>query len=150
MRAGEIGTVGDQACQVGPVDVAHGDVEQAVDLAEVVERHDVCVVDRGGVAGLVDEPLAELRILGEVLGDDLEGDLAAEADVGGAVHHAHAALAEHPVDPVVPEASPGEILRHAPEPNVLPARLASGSHYLLGLSGLTPGREVRFSVPAHR
>jgi hypothetical protein len=70
------------------------------------------VVDGRGVARLVDEPLPELRVLGEVLGDDLERDLATEADVRGAVHHTHATLAEHTVDPVVPQATPGEVLRH--------------------------------------
>ena len=55
-----------ERAQVGPVDVPHRDVEQtvgvaAVDLAGVVDRDDVRVVEPGRALRLAHEPLAEAR-----------------------------------------------------------------------------------------
>jgi hypothetical protein len=102
--------------QVGALDVAHCDVEPAVDLVEVVQRHHVRVIDCGGVAGLVHEPFAELRISAQRLTDDLERDGAAQPHVGGPVEHAHPTAADHAVDAVVAETTPGEVLWHATQP----------------------------------
>lgn len=104
-------TAVDHAREVGPLDVAHRDVEVTVGLIEVVQRDDVGVVDRGRVAGLVDEAFAELAVGGQRLVDDLERDAATQAGVGGAVEDAHAAAADDPVDAEVTETLPGQVLR---------------------------------------
>jgi hypothetical protein len=44
------------------------------------------------------EPCEALRVLGEGLGEDLDRDVALEPHVGGAIHGAHAALAERADD----------------------------------------------------
>ncbi len=49
-------------------------------------------------AGLALEPLLQIRIRGDMLGQHLDGDGAVEAGVGGFVHLAHAARAEGGVD----------------------------------------------------
>src|SRR5699024_9391795 len=87
------------------------DVQHSVELAEIVNRHDVGVIDRRGVTSLVDEPLAELRIRAEMLTDHLQRHFTAEPHIRGAVHHTHATLAEHAVDAIVAEFGPDEIPR---------------------------------------
>ncbi len=57
-----------EGAQIGPVDVSHRDVEQpvrvaAVDLAGVVDRNDVRVVEPGRALRLAREPLAKARIV---------------------------------------------------------------------------------------
>ena len=94
-----------ERAQVGPVDVPHRDVEQtvgvaAVDLACVVDRDDVRVVEPGRALRLSHEPLAEARVVRQRRRQHLEGDLAAEAHVLGEIDDAHAAAAEQGLDPV--------------------------------------------------
>ena len=119
----------DPARQIRTVDKPHRDVQHSVEFAEVVDRHDVGVIDRRGVASLVDEPLAKLRIRPEVLADDLQRHLAAEPHIRGAVHHTHTALAEHTVDAIVAEFGPDEV----------PRRVASHT-----------GRIIRAALTPHR
>ena len=78
------------------LDVAHGDVEEPVgiapfDLAGVVDRDHVGVVELGRPLRLADEPLAEAVVVRKRRGEHLEGNLAAEAHVLGEVHDAHPA-----------------------------------------------------------
>ena len=54
--------------QVAAGDVPHGDVEDAVRLARLEDRHDVRVVDRGGHPGLVGEAAAGRCRCGPVRG----------------------------------------------------------------------------------
>jgi hypothetical protein len=84
----------DQAAQVDAVDVLHGDVEQPVRLAGVVDRHHVGVGDLPAKAGLAQEAGAEGLVVGEVLAQQLERDVPPEAELLGAVHDAHAAPAD--------------------------------------------------------
>ena len=49
--------------QAGALDVAHGEVELAVDLARVVDLDDVRVAERGREARLAQEPFAERLVL---------------------------------------------------------------------------------------
>jgi hypothetical protein len=65
-----------------------------------VDRADVRVLERGRGARLALEPLERLRVRGNVLGEELQGDLAPESQVLGAVNDAHAAAAELLDDPV--------------------------------------------------
>jgi hypothetical protein len=86
--------------QVLALDVLHREVEQAVDLARVVDGDDVRMLQGGGDPGLAREPLAEAGGLGEVRRDDLDGGPPAQVQVLGAVDHAHAAAADPLLDPV--------------------------------------------------
>jgi len=83
------------------VEQLHHDELLALVLADVVNRADVRVVERRGHARLASEPIERLRVGGEIRGQELQRDLAAQADVFGAVHHAHAARAEPLQDLVV-------------------------------------------------
>jgi hypothetical protein len=74
---------------------------------DVVERADVRVVERGDRLRLALEARAHLGIGGEVLGQHLDRDVAAEAGVRGTEHLAHAARAERGGDLVRAEAGAG-------------------------------------------
>ena len=90
----------DQRAQVGPLDVAHRDVEQPVLLARVADREHVRVLDRGGGARLALEALAEVLVARELRLDQFQGDRDVERQVLGLVDHTHSALTRHPFDPV--------------------------------------------------
>ena len=76
-------------------------------IADVVERADVRVVQRGDGAGLALEPLLQVRIGRDMLGQHLDGDGAVQAGVGGLVDLTHAAGAEGGVDLVGAEGGAG-------------------------------------------
>ena len=75
--------------------------------ADVVDGEDVGVVEGGDGAGLELEALEAVGVGGDVVVEDLEGDVAAEAGVAGAVDLAHAAGPEQLDDLVRPEADSG-------------------------------------------
>ena len=63
-------------------------------LADLVDRHDVRMIQLRGGLGFRMEPLHFLAT-GELAGEDqLEGDDAVEADLAGAINRAHAAAGE--------------------------------------------------------
>jgi hypothetical protein len=97
------GAAREQLLELGAVDVAHGDVQLAGDLAGVVDRDDVRVVDRGGEAGLAQEALAEALVLRELGGEDLQRDRPLEREVVGAEHDSHPAAADEGLQPVAGE-----------------------------------------------
>ena len=80
---------------------------RAVLTADVVERADVRVVERGDRAGFALEPLAELRVAGEVRRQDLDRDGAIETRVARLVDLAHPARAERRHDFVRTESRTG-------------------------------------------
>ena len=63
-----------------------GDQVGHVALAPVVHRHDVRVVEAGGVVRLGPEPLEELGVVGQRVVQHLDRDATAEHDVVGEVH----------------------------------------------------------------
>ena len=89
--------------QVGALDEAHVDVEQAVDLAVVVDRDDVRFAQLGRQRGLPLEPRAELAVLRHLPREPLEGDDAVAALVPRTEHLAHSAAADQALEPVVTE-----------------------------------------------
>ena len=97
----------EQLLELGAVDVAHGDVQLAGDLAGVVDRDDVRVVDRCGQAGLAEEALAEALVLRELGGEDLQRDRPLECQVVGAVDDPHPAPADQRLEAVA-----GELAAH--------------------------------------
>src|SRR5439155_11637447 len=60
-------------------------------LADIVERADARVLERGNRTRFALEPLFELRIGSAMLGQNLDGDDAIQAGVASAVHFSHPA-----------------------------------------------------------
>jgi hypothetical protein len=100
---GERPFLGEQRLQVVAVDETHRDVQHAVGLARLVDRDHVRVVERGCELGLAQEPLPEPLVLGELRRQELEGDIALQARVMGAVDDAHATASDERLDPVAEE-----------------------------------------------
>ena len=83
---------------------------QEVDAAVFLNReqgHDVWVIEPGDGLRLALEPRETLRISGCFGGQDLQGDIAFEPGVAGAVDLAHAPLAEQIDDLVVSQPASG-------------------------------------------
>ena len=59
-------SIGDDSLQVATFDQPHVHVQAAVDLTEVVDRHDVRLVESRGGVGLAAESLVERRIVRQV------------------------------------------------------------------------------------
>src|SRR6185295_10527095 len=66
--------------------------------ADVVDRHDVRMVELARRAGLALEAAEAVLVLGERLGQDLDRDVPLQPGVPGAVDLAHPACAEEGVD----------------------------------------------------
>jgi hypothetical protein len=86
-------------------DALHGDPRDAVRRPDVVDRHDVRVVQRGGRAGLFLEALEPFLVRSERGRKDLDRDVAPEPGVPRAIDLSHAARAERREDLVRPEPS---------------------------------------------
>ena len=63
------------------------------DSVDLVDRADVCMVQRGRGPGLTLEAAESLRIVGKIVGKELQSDVATELQVFRLVHHAHATAA---------------------------------------------------------
>jgi len=87
--------------QVGAVDQPHGDIEPAIDFADVVDRYDVGIVEACCGAGFAAEPLVEVGVLGEVRKQHLQRDDAVDRAVVGTP--AHPAAAQQLDEPVAAE-----------------------------------------------
>ena len=77
-----------------PLDQLHDEEGLALVLVHVVHGTDVGVVQGGGGTGFALEPLQALRVLGILLGQELEGHAAAEPGVLGLVDDPHAAASQ--------------------------------------------------------
>src|SRR5205823_4547783 len=81
----------------------HGQIVDAVDLADIEDRADVGVLDAGRRSRLAVETLQLLRIEDGIEVRDLESHAPPELDVLGQVDGPHAALAEFVEDAVASE-----------------------------------------------
>jgi hypothetical protein len=107
------------ALQVAADDVAHRDEQLPVGLAGLEYGDDVRVVQRRGQPGLPDEPLPELLVVRQLRGEQLQGDLAPQPHVLGAVDHRHATAPDQGLDPVAGDLGTWLLLGHvAPWPPV--------------------------------
>jgi hypothetical protein len=79
----------------------HHDEKMAVVLADLVNGADVGVVQRRRSAGLAAETFESLGIVGGAVGQELEGDKAAQLGVFSFVDHTHSAATEQFDDAVV-------------------------------------------------
>ena len=108
----------------------HLEERRVAHLLEPVQRGDVGMIERGEHAGLALEPALVLRIVRRQLVQDLDGDLAAQPDVLGAIHLAHASGAEGREDPVrADRAAWGETQRIALDRGLYRRRADAGSCY---------------------
>ncbi|MBB4662046.1 hypothetical protein BDZ31_001619 [Conexibacter arvalis] len=100
--------------QVAARQPAHDDVQLAVALAGVVDRHDVRMVEGSGGPRLLLEALAEAGIAGQLGREQLERDAAAERLLLGEIDDAHAAATDCPDDPAAgDDGAAGRVLAHA-------------------------------------
>ena len=97
---GEVALDLQQALEVGPLHVSHGEVEDPVGLSGVVHRDDVRMFERGGGSALPDEPLPERLVLCQRRVQHLQRDLAPQPQVAGEVDHRHRAAADDRLDPM--------------------------------------------------
>jgi hypothetical protein len=88
------GTSADGMFQRFAVETFHGQVGLAVGFSDVVDGANVGMIQRGGGARFATEALERLRVFGQFIGEEFQGDEAAEVGVLSLVHHTHAATAE--------------------------------------------------------
>ena len=91
-----------QVAQRAAADQLHDQEDQALVAALVADRDDVGVAEHRGGAGLAGEPVDERRVVGQVLGHDLDRDRAVQPQVGGGVDGRHAAAGEPLLEAVAP------------------------------------------------
>ena len=104
--------------QRAALDQRHGNIEDAVDLARIVDRADVRVADLGQGLPFALEAAAHGRVGGHVEAGDLQRHVAVQIGMIGAVDPAHRPLADEAADLITAE------------------RLARGQ----GLAGVSLGR----------
>ena len=97
--------LGDHGVEPHALDELHGVEADIPVLAHLVDRHDVGVVHSGRGAGLAAEPLLDHPVAGDLPRQDLQRHPAAQRDLLGLVHHAHAAPADLAEDPVVADSA---------------------------------------------
>ena len=95
------GLPGDAVLQRHAVQKLHGDEGLAVLLADVVNRADVGMVQRGRGLRFALKTVERLRIARDIFGQEFQRDEAVQARVLGLVDDAHAAAAELFDDAVV-------------------------------------------------
>ena len=88
-------------------DELHHECANAATLFEPVDLRNIRVVQRGQRLGLVGEPGKPFRVIRKGIGQDLQRDIAIELGVPGAIHLAHATLADQLGDSIRPEACAG-------------------------------------------
>jgi hypothetical protein len=81
--------IGQAAGEVDPVDIPHREEGRAFDLARLVERDDVGMVDGRRESRLALEAGPEVGVLGQLVGQQLEGHLAPELALLGEVDDPH-------------------------------------------------------------
>ena len=89
----QVAHLAQQRVQVGPAHIPHDQVQRAVVIAGPIDGDHVGVVDRGGHPPLALEAVPELLVAGAIGRQQLQRNGPPEAQLGGAVDHAHAAAA---------------------------------------------------------
>ena len=86
--------------EVRALDELHGDERVSVDLAEIVDRDDVGVLQRAGRLGLAEKSAAQVGVAGERVAHHLDGDGPVEHRIEGAIHDPHGPFADLAEDAV--------------------------------------------------
>jgi hypothetical protein len=92
---------GNVMLQRGAFHKLHGNKRLAILLANLVDRANVGVIQRGSCTRLSTKPFQYLRIVGQVVGNKLERDEPMKGRILGLVHDAHAAPTQHLDDSVM-------------------------------------------------
>ena len=98
--------VSEQSRAVDPVDELHRDPQLALEVAAIIDVHDVRVPKAGSHLRFEKEPLAVLLIGGDTRPEDLERVLARQPRMVREVDLAHRARADDPGDGVAGERLP--------------------------------------------
>jgi hypothetical protein len=98
------GTCTDQSGERFTVDVFHGDERTAALFADLVDRADVGMVQRGRRSRFAEDPGALGRTVAAVF-EELDRSVALKARVVGEKHRAGATLAEGTLDPILAQAA---------------------------------------------
>ncbi len=109
---GREGTATQHIAELLAPDELHRDERHAVGFADFVDDGDVGMLDERRGTRLVQQPLAPDRIVHEIVGQDLERDLAAEVDVHRAIDDPHPAAADFLADVVVRQSPADHRIRH--------------------------------------
>ena len=86
----------DEVFQAAALAVLHGVVQRVVGLAEIDDLRDVRVTQAVDHARFAQEAFLGIFVVGELLADDLQRDVAAQVRVEGLVRHAHCAASQLP------------------------------------------------------
>jgi hypothetical protein len=78
--------------QVCPVNEFHQKIIKTGDAAEIVNSHDVGVVEPGQGLGFAGETFGKSRVAAQVWRQDFQGDDPVQLRLAGLVDHAHAAV----------------------------------------------------------
>jgi hypothetical protein len=95
-RGLERALVREERPEVSPLDVAHGEKEEALASPGFMDGEDVRVYERAGQLGLPLEAGAKARLLRELRHDQLQGHGAVEGELPRPVDDAHAAAGDGP------------------------------------------------------
>ena len=93
-RSSSSGPAVDEVLQSGAVEKFHGDEGFAVLFADIVDRANVGMIQRGGCLGFALEAAEGLLVAGNFVGKKFQRDEALQAGVFGFVNDAHASAAE--------------------------------------------------------
>src|SRR6266571_4840907 len=77
-----------------PLQQFHGDEGSPIELVNLMDRADVRVIKRGCCLCFPLEAAEGLRIVGEFVGKELQGDVATELEVFGLIHDTHSPAAD--------------------------------------------------------
>jgi hypothetical protein len=89
-------------------DVFTRDEDLPIEFLEGIDRRDSRMGQRRGGTGFAPKPLPAAFVAGEPRRQGLQRDRPAQPHVFGEIDDAHAALAEHPLDPVLADLPAGE------------------------------------------
>src|SRR5271169_166902 len=96
----------DPASERLPFQQFHGDEGSPLDLVNLIDCADVLVVQGGRSFGLPLKAAEGLRVVREVVGKKLQGNVAAKLDIFRLIHHSHSAAANFVEDPVMGNSLP--------------------------------------------
>ncbi len=92
--------------QVAAHDEAHHDVELPVDLARVVDRHHVRMLQRRSHPRLRQKPLPKRDVLGEMRRQQLQRHIPVEREIMGPIDHTHPATSQQRLQPIAGQLRP--------------------------------------------
>ena len=84
-----------------PLQQFHGDEASSIGFINLVDRADVRMVQGGRGLGFPLEAAESLRVVGDFVGQKLQGDMATELQVFRLIHHTHAPTSDPAEDAVV-------------------------------------------------